>query len=73
MKKYYNKGYYINDGFGDFIIADNPKLATHYYDGYSMNKIERNTHVNSGDDFSMFSRWKDDPDDDINIFSHWKD
>lgn len=55
IKKSYEKGYYVLDGYGDLNKVDDRNHATHYYDGYDMVTI---TNTND-DDFSMFSRWKD--------------
>lgn len=71
FRNWLEEGYYIEDDYGDLTKTDNPSLATHRHDGYSLNKIEKE--ITSDENIGPLSHWKDDTDDDINIFSHWKD
>lgn len=76
FRNWLDEGYYIEDGYGEFSKTDDPKSATHYHDGYTLNKISEKENKKWKDDYgdvSIFSHWKDDDDDDMGIFSHWKE
>lgn len=79
FRNWLDKGFYIEDEYGDLNKTDDKSLATHYHDGYSLSKIQdiqNKKWKNENDDVNIFSHWKnenDDDDDDISLFSHWKD